>query len=208
LEANVITNHLLSRRRPAQHGFSLIEVMISMVILTIGLLAMLATIGVTMAANVTSQEDLIARQVASEAMESIFNARNTSQLNFAAIANTTAAPPGIFLAGPQALKCAGPDGILDTADDVACLTASGAVCPNAGVQCLSEAGADGILGTADDIVVSLNNMTRTIAITPLLDGSGNPIPTLTSVTITVQYTVPNVGHLRTYVLNEYISSYH
>ena len=202
------TRNSSSQRRPTQFGFSLIEVMISMVILTIGLLAVLATIGVTMAANVTSQEDMIARQEASEAMESIFNARNTSQLGFASIANTTAVPPGIFLAGAQSLKCPGADGILDTADDVNCLTAAGAVCPNAGVQCLSEPGADGILGTADDIVVSLNNMTRTIAIAPLLDGSGNPIQTLSSVTITIQYTVPNSGHLRTYVLNEYISSYH
>jgi prepilin-type N-terminal cleavage/methylation domain-containing protein len=208
LEANVKTIHSSSSRRPRQSGFSLIEVMISMVILTIGLLAVLATIGVTMAANVTSQEDLLARQVATEAMESIFNARNTSQLGFPSIANTTAVPPGIFLSGPQALKCAGPDGILDTADDVSCLTASGAVCPNAGVQCLAEPGPDGIVGTADDVIVSLNNITRTVTTAPLLDGSGNPIQTLSSVTITIQYTVPNSGHLRTYVLNEYISSYH
>ncbi len=194
--------------RADQSGFSLIEVMISMVILTIGLLSLLAMIGVTMAATQTSQEDLVARQLASEAMESIFNARNTSQLGFASIANTTAVPPGIFLAGPQAPKCAGPDGILDTADDVSCLTAAGAVCPNGGIECLSEPGPDGILGTADDVVQSLSNYTRTITIAPLLDGSGNPIPTLTSVTITIQYTVPNIGHLRTYVLNEYISSYH
>jgi hypothetical protein len=141
-------------------------------------------------------------------MESIFNARNTSQLGFASIANTTAVPPGIFLSGAQTIKCAGVDGILDTADDAACLTAAGVVCPNAGVQCLSEPGPDGIMGTADDVIVSLNNYTRTILIAPLLDASGNPIPTLSSVTITVQYTVPNTGHLRTYVLNEYISSYH
>jgi prepilin-type N-terminal cleavage/methylation domain-containing protein len=204
----VKTGNSSSRRQPRQSGFSLIEVMISMVILTVGLLGALATIGVTMAANVTSQEDLIARQVASEAMESIFNARNTSQLGFGSIANTTAVPPGIFLSGPQAIKCSGADGILDTIDDAACLTAAGAVCPNAGVQCLSEPGPDGIVGTADDVIVSLNNYTRTIAIAPLLDGSGNPIQTLNSVTITVQYTVPNTGHLRTYVLNEYISSYH
>ena len=82
-------------RKQAESGFSLIEVMISMVVLTIGLLAVLATLGVTMAATQTSQEDMIARQVASEAMESIFNARNTSQLGFAAINNTTAVPPGV-----------------------------------------------------------------------------------------------------------------
>ena len=201
-------NHFASARQPDQSGFSLIEVMISMVILTIGLLAALAALGVTMAANQTSQEDMIARQLASEAMESIFNARNTSQVGFSAIANTTAVPPGIFVSGTVPILCAGPDGIIGTSDDVPCLTASGAVCPNAGVECLTEPGPDGIIGTADDVILSLNNYTRTIAIAPLLDGSGNPIQTLSSVTITINYTVGNQGHLRSYVLNEYISSYH
>lgn len=197
-----------ARRGAGESGFSLIEVMISMVILTIGLLAALASLEVTMAANQTSQEDMIARQVASEAMESIFNARNTSQLGFAAINNTTASPPGVFLANAQSLLCAGPDGILGTADDAACLTASGATCPNSGVECLTEPGPDGLMGTADDVILSLNNFTRTIAITSLNDSSGNLIPTLRSVTITVQYMTPNAGKIKTYVLNEYISQYH
>jgi len=47
----VKTKHFVSRRQTGQSGFSLIEVMISMVILTVGLLAVLATIGVTMAAT-------------------------------------------------------------------------------------------------------------------------------------------------------------
>jgi prepilin-type N-terminal cleavage/methylation domain-containing protein len=204
----VNTNHSASLRQSDQSGFSLVEVMISMVILTVGLLAALAALGVAMASNQTSQEDLIARQQATEAMESIFNARNTSQIGFTAIANTTAVPPGIFVSGAQPLKCAGPDGILGTADDTSCLTASGVVCPNGGVACLTEPGPDGIVGTADDVILSLNNYTRTIAIAPLLDGNGNPIQTLSSVTITINYTVGNIGHLRSYVLNEYISSYH
>ena len=201
-------NHSKSTRSSIESGFSLVEVMISMVILTVGLLALLATLGVAMAANQTSQEDMIARQLASEAMESIFNARNTSQIGFAAIANTTAIPPGIFIAGPQQLLCPGPDGILDTADDAPCLTAAGAPCPNAGVECLTEPGPDGVVGTSDDVVLSLSNYTRTVTITPLTDALGNTIPTMTSVTITIQYTVPNLSHLKTYVLNEYISSYH
>jgi type II secretory pathway pseudopilin PulG len=197
-----ISSHVSSRA-----GFSLIEVMISMLILTGGLMALLAVLGLAMAANQTSQEDLVARQVASEAMESIFNARNTSQIGFSAIANTTAAPPGIFLPNPLPLLCAGPDGILDTIDDTACLTASGAVCPNGGVECLTEPGPDGILGTADDVIVSLNNYTRTVTITPLLE-NGNVVPTLVSVNITVNYTVPNTGHIKTYALVDYISAYH
>src|SRR5208282_6308884 len=115
LESTMNLSPLATRRDRTQSGFSLIEVMISMVVLTIGLLAVLATLGVAMAATQTSQEDILARQVASEAMESIFNARDTSQLGFASIANTTATPPGIFLAGSLPLLCSGPDGILDTA---------------------------------------------------------------------------------------------
>ncbi len=100
-----------------------------------------------------------------------------------------------------------PDGILDTADDTSCLTASGAVCPNGGVECLTEPGPDGILGTADDVIVSLNNYTRTVAITPLLE-AGTTDPTLVQVSITINYTVPNSGHTKSYTLVDYISAYH
>jgi len=186
----------------------MMEVVISMVILAIGMLSVLAALGITMGANQTSQEDMFARQLASEALESIFTARNNSQIPFSSIANTSSVPPGIFLPGNLAPLCAGPDGILDTADDVPCLTAAGAVCPFGGVECLTEPGPDGIVGTADDVVVSLNNYTRNVLITPLLDSSGNPIPTLVQVTITINYTVPNHGGVKSYVLDEYISSYH
>jgi type IV pilus modification protein PilV len=209
LEPTMTVNHSVSRRR-SEYGFSLLEVMISMVILAIGLLAALASLEVTMAANETSQEDMIARQLASEAMESIFNARNSSQIPFSSIANTTATPPGIFVAISEQPKCEGPDGILGTADDTACLTAAGVVCPNGGVECLSEPGPDGIVGTTDDFIVSLANFYRTITITPLSeDGGVTTDQTLVEVTITIKYWVPgNFGHSRTYVLNEEISEYH
>jgi prepilin-type N-terminal cleavage/methylation domain-containing protein len=195
MATTMITTHSTRHR---QRGFSLIEVMISMVVLTIGLLALLATMGVLMAATQISQEDLIARQVASEAMESIFNARDTGQAGFASVANTTASPPGIFLVGALPLLCAGPDGILGTADDTPCTAANGAACP---VQCMSEPGPDGILGTADDVNVQLTDFTRSIVITPI-----NATEQL--VTITITYNVPNIGHFRTYTLNEAISMYH
>ena len=203
----MITKRFASLRQTDQSGFSLLEVMFAMVILAVGMLAVLASLGIAIGANETSQEDMIARQMASEAMESIFNARNTSQLGFSAINNTTAVPPGIFLPNALPPKCAGPDGILGTADDVACLTAAGAVCPNAGIECLTEPGPDGIVGTADDVIVSLENYTRTITITPLLE-NGTTVPTLVLVTITINYTVPNHGGTKSYVLEEEISSYH
>jgi prepilin-type N-terminal cleavage/methylation domain-containing protein len=186
-----------STRSTRQSGFSLIEVMMSMLVLTIGLLAVLASLGVAMAGTQISQYDLIARQVASEAMESIFNARDTSQLGFSAIANTPA--PGIFTTGNLPLLCPGPDGIVGTADDTTCVAANGTACA---VECLSEPGPDGILGTADDVIVPLSNYTRSIVITQLVPG------VLAQVTITITYTVPNIGHLRTYTLVEEISAYH
>jgi prepilin-type N-terminal cleavage/methylation domain-containing protein len=204
----MITKRVTSSRQTDQSGFSVLETIFAMAIIAIGMLATLAALGYAIGANETSQEDMLARQLASEAMESIFNARNTSQLGFSAINNTTAVPiPGVFLPNALQPKCAGPDGILGTVDDVACLTAAGAVCPNGGIECLTEPGPDGIVGTADDVIVSLANFTRTITITPLLE-NGTTVPTLVLVTITINYTVSNHGGTKSYVLEEEISSYH
>lgn len=197
-----------SRMTARQRGFTLIETMISMAILTIGSLGLLGVFGVAVKATQTTQQDMIARQVASEAMESIYTARNSSEISFAQIQN--ASNGGIFVDGMNSLMCAGPDGILDTADDTSCLTAAGAVCPNGGVECLTEPGPDGLMGTADDVIVSLNNYQRQITITPLYTTGANStqIQTLNQVTVTVQYTVPTSTAVKTYVLNEYVSAYH
>jgi prepilin-type N-terminal cleavage/methylation domain-containing protein len=189
-----------------QTGFSLVEVMISIVLMTIGLGALLGALGAALTANQVASEDMIARQLASEAMEGVYAARNSSQLSFTQINNVSNG--GIFTDGAVSVKCAGPDGILGTADDTSCLTAAGVVCPNAGVECLTEAGPDGILGTADDVILSLNNYTRQILIAQLLDVNGNTIPTLRSVTITIQYTVPQSSFPKSYSITEYVSSYH
>jgi len=178
--------------------------MVSMAILTISSLALLGVFGVAVAANQTSQQNMIARQLASEAMESIFTARNTSQLAWAQINN--ASNGGIFTDGSVAVLCAGPDGIIGTADDAACTLPSGVTCPNAGVECLVEPGPDGVVGTADDIILSLNNYRRQIQIQTVVDANGNTVQTLRTVTITITYTTPNLAQ-KTYVLNEYVSSY-
>jgi len=193
-----------NRLRRSNRGFTLVEVMVSMAILTISSLALLGVFGVAVAANQTSQQNMIARQLASEAMESIFTARNTSQLAWAQINN--ASNGGIFTDGSVAVLCAGPDGIIGTADDAACTLPSGVTCPNAGVECLVEPGPDGVVGTADDIILSLNNYRRQIQIQTVVDANGNTVQTLRTVTITITYTTPNLAQ-KTYVLNEYVSSY-
>src|SRR5580658_4355640 len=194
------------RYAAAQGGFSLIEVMISVAILTIGSIGLLGVFGLAVKATQTTQEDMVSRQLAAETMESIYTARNSAEIGWPAIANVSNG--GIFVDGLQNIKCAGPDGILDTADDSSCLTASGATCPNGGIECLTDPGPDGILGTADDIILSLTNYTRQVTISPLLDSSGNPIQTLRQVSIAITYTPPNQTVAKVYTINEYVSAYH
>src|ERR1700704_2584222 len=99
-----------------QRGFTLIETMIAITIMTIGIVSVLAAFGTAVAATQYSQENLIARQKALEAMESIYTARNTQQITFSQIANIAAG--GIFTDGPTQLLSAGPDGLVNTADDL------------------------------------------------------------------------------------------
>jgi len=150
----------------AEGGFSLIEVMIAIVVMSVGLLAVVASLATALAATQSGEEDLIARQKALEAMESIYTARNSQQIPFAAVANKSNG--GIFTDGATALLCAGPDGLVGTADDVPCTTAAGVNCPDGGAECMVLPGPDGILGTADDVTMSLGNFSRTIAINPVL----------------------------------------
>jgi prepilin-type N-terminal cleavage/methylation domain-containing protein len=199
-------NHIPHSKAARQGGFTIIEVLISTAILTVGLVAVLGALCAVMAANQTAQKDMLARQIATEAMEAVYTARNDSEMTWAQINNVTNG--GIFVTGFQSALCAGPDGIIGTADDAACLLPSGATCPNGGVECLDEPGPDGILGTADDVIVSLSNYTRQIQITPLYDSGGNLIPSLRTVTVTVTYSVPQNPAPKTYTLVEYVSSYH
>jgi prepilin-type N-terminal cleavage/methylation domain-containing protein len=194
-----------SRRTKApQSGFSLIEVMISMVVLTVGLVSLLGVFGLAMASTQTSQQDMIAKQLADEEYESIVTARNTTQINWDQINNvgspncpvSGASSCGIFLVGAQPLYAAGADGIYGTADDV-----------TSGLrQTLVDPGADGIFGTADDISLPLIGYQRTIAISALLDPDGAVITSIRNVTITIQYSTPQ-SQQKSYIVNSYISQF-
>src|SRR5215472_4844184 len=127
-------------KQKLEGGFSLIEVMIAIVVMAVGLLAVIASFATAVAATQSAQEDLIARQKALEAMESIYTARNSQQIPFASVANVSNG--GIFLDGAQPLKCAGPDGLVNTGDDVNCTTQGGAVCPDNGAECMVLPGPD------------------------------------------------------------------
>lgn len=187
----------------AQRGFTLIETMIAIVIMSIGILTLVASFATAVGATQNAQENLIARQKALEAMESIYTARNTQQINFAQIANI--ASGGIFTGGATQLLAAGPDGLVNTADDVN-FPANGP-CP-AGPECLTLPGRDGVLGNADDVGMSLGNFTRQIQINPVLEADGvTTDPNLKQIVVTVTYTTGISRFPRTYTVNALISAF-
>src|SRR6516162_6771436 len=180
-------NDIRSNKR--ERGFTLIETMIAMVILSFGILSVAAVYTQAIQASNSNQMSFIAQQKAQEAMETIFTARDSGTLTFTNIANVSQG--GLFLDGPQPLCDAGPDGVLGTADDNCNI-------PNVIV---TGPGPDNILGTADDAVINLNPwMTRTIAINPV-----NGTQRLNQVTITVTYTYQ--GRSSKFVLVSYISGW-
>ncbi len=179
--------------RGRQAGFSLLEVMIAGAIITVGLLAVLGLFGTALAATQSSQLDEIAHARATQTLESIYTARQTSQLGFSAIDNNTTAN-GIFKTGMIALSDPGPDGLDGTSDDVT---------PPAPIVL---PGPDGKLGTADDLTVSLSAFKRQIQITNALDSTGAPNPNLKQVVVTIQYPGSG-GRTSTYAVQSLVSAF-
>lgn len=110
-------NHRLARRVEA--GFTLIETLIAAIVMVVGILGMAAMLGTAIVRMTTCQYDYIAQEKASEAVESIFTARDMGQLSWSSICNTGSGvcTAGIFTGAPTSLCDPGPDGIVGTADD-------------------------------------------------------------------------------------------
>jgi prepilin-type N-terminal cleavage/methylation domain-containing protein len=186
-----------------QGGFTLIETMIAVAIMTIGIVTLLAAFGTAVAATQNAEANLIARQKALQAMESIYTARNTQQITFSQIANI--ASGGIFTNAATQLLAAGPDGLVNTADDLS-FPASGP-CP-AGPECVVMPGPDGILGNADDTAMSLGNFKRQIQINSVLEADGVTIdPNLKQIVVTVTYSTGTSPVPRTYTIDALISAF-
>jgi prepilin-type N-terminal cleavage/methylation domain-containing protein len=184
---------------PATHddsGFSLIETIIAMGILATGLLGLAGVFTLGMAHMATSSANLVAREKAREAVESVHTARDTRTITWCQIYNVTmatksaecaTAAPGVFLNGDQDLKDPGDDGLVNTADD-------GAI--------EKQPGPDGTFGTSDD--VQMTNYKRSIVISNLTQDDGTGVnQDLRQIQVTITY---NVGPVRrSYVLTTYIS---
>jgi hypothetical protein len=187
----------MKTRGGSEEGFSLFEALIAMVILMVALMALAQVMYAGLAIASTSTPNLIAREKAREAVESVHTARDTHTITWAQIRNvgppavcpvgTTAAGGGTFENGDLPMLAPGPDGLVNTNAD-------------AGVE--ATPGPDNILGTADD--VPLNGYSREIDI---CDVDGNP--DLRQVTVTIRYDASNAfgQRRRQYRLSTLISRF-
>jgi prepilin-type N-terminal cleavage/methylation domain-containing protein len=156
-------------------GFSLLEVVVAITLLTVGLLGVASAIGYAMVASNHGRSITNTKLLAVSILEQMETLRNTGNLTFGQIANVgqvnNAGSSRTFLgfpAGPQQVSTnPGPDGMFGTADD------------------LIDSGYDQLFGTTDDVVnpnLAIIGVTRQIEITSL---SG----TLKKVEVTVNYSV-------------------
>lgn len=176
------------RRSRSTNGFTLIEVLVSMVILAAGVLSLAGFFAQGLKASYQTQIQYIAQQKAQEAMETIFTARDTKVLTWAQIANVSQG--GVFLDGAQPLCASGPDGLFGTQDDITSQPDTVVVSP----------GPDKTFGTADDVLMNLNPwMTRTILIQP------TSTPGLNKITVTINWAYE--GQASSYQIVSYISDY-
>jgi prepilin-type N-terminal cleavage/methylation domain-containing protein len=173
-----------------ERGFTLIEVMISIMLLTIGAMSLIGVMAVGVQRAAASQDSVIAREKAREAIESVHTARDTGALSWTNIRNV--AQGGLFLNGEQPMTLPGDDGLVNTADD-------------ADVEEVRQPGYDGEYHTDDDVVIQLTNFTREIVIADLPGNEGGINPNLREITVNVRYKVRNMWRL--YRLRTYVSSF-
>ena len=167
----------------SQGGFSLVETIFAIGVLSVGALGMAGIFVSGMQKTASSPAELIATQKAAEAIESVFSARDSHSITWAQLRNQ--AQGGIFNNGPKPLTVDGRDGVVDTADDGA-------------VESVTLPGVDQRLGTADDVTKTLSDFTREIKITDVSTD-------LRSITVTI--TFKDGVNARSYTLTALISSF-
>ena len=166
-----------------QSGFSLLETVFAIGVLSVGALGMAGTFTQGMQRTVSSPNELIATQKAAEAVESVFSARDSHLLTWSQLRNENYG--GVFIDGPQPLKLPGPDGIVNTHDDTL-------------IESFDLPGPDQLLGNADDVTKTLDGFTREIKLVDLTDD-------LRSITVTV--TFKSGPQTRSYSITAYISTW-
>jgi prepilin-type N-terminal cleavage/methylation domain-containing protein len=174
-----------------QKGFSLIEFLVAMAIVMIGLVGLLALFSHAVVVASFSEDAMIAKQKAREALESVFTARNTQQIVYDQIRNVGSGgnPDGIFLSGFQPMYLP---------------TASGGTGNYPGLV-----GVTGEHGTIETVMISkpgqtprvvpLDTFERQITIT-------NLTADLRQIDVTIRYRV-KAGMMQDYTVSSYISRF-
>jgi prepilin-type N-terminal cleavage/methylation domain-containing protein len=184
--------------REAKRGFTLMETMIAIVVLTIGILGLAGVLAQGLAFMSMSQYEYIAQQKASEAIESIFTARDQGQLTWTTICNvgSSICSGGIFVNGAQTLCDPGSDGIVGTTDDFL----SGGGC-SVSTDAVLLPGASGTFSTPTRMPLTAYNFTRNITISAVTG-----VPNLRTITVTITYQAGHWPQL-TYTLTAAISDF-
>jgi len=167
-------------------GFSLLEMVVAMVILTVGLLGVASAIGYSLMASNRGRGMTNSKMIIVSTLEQMETLRDTGQLNFQEISNSRVQGSS-FMGFPSDFRpvstVPGPDGVFGTADDLSTAT-----------------GPDGYYGTADDVLDLTRarpGVTRQIIITDL-----NPL--LKKVQVTLRYS-PNGGETKDLVGISYLN---
>jgi len=179
-------------RSVSQRGFTLIETLLALGVLTVGVLGTSAVLARGMQHLSSSPADVIVTQKAAQAVEAVFAARDSHKLTWTQIRNVqgqTGQDGGIFIDGAQPLRMPGPDGLVDTADDTSA------------IETITLPGKDQMLGTSDDQTITLSQYTREIAIRDVPNENGQ----LRSITVTMTYR--SGPTLKTYTLVTMISAF-
>jgi type II secretory pathway pseudopilin PulG len=161
--------------RKSESGVTLFEMVVALMILTVGLLGLAGAITFALGVSNRGRGVTNAKQLVTSMLEQIETLRNSKDLTYGQIANTgpdvdntgnEARPFGGFPTDfVKVSRNPGPDGIFGTTDD------------------LVSPGADGIYGTTDDVTdnsLALPGFTRQITITFLN-------PNLKKITVTLKY---------------------
>ena len=173
-------------------GFSLVETVFALGVLTVGILGSAAVLTRGMQHLSSSPADVVVTQKANQAIEAVFSARDSHKLTWAQIRNVKGAAGndgGIFVDGPQPLHEAGPDGLVNTLDD------------DSAIEKVYLPGKDQLLGTADDQTLTLTQYSREVSIRDVANENGQ----LRLVTVTMTY--QNGPTKKTYTLVTFISAY-
>ncbi len=144
MKQNKIIN---SDARKSEGGFSLIEVMIAIVVMSIGLLAVIASFATAVRDQIGPGRSHRPPQGVRGNGEHLHGPQQPAD-SFRLCRQHRQRRD--FPEWSQPLLCAGADGLVGHADDVVCTTQAGANCPNGGAECMVLPGPDGVLGNADD----------------------------------------------------------